>query len=543
MNLLIVDDDRYVIASLEKKMDWHGLGFEQVYTANNIRQAMEIFHKHQVDILISDIEMPHGSGLELLAWIRSEGYNVQAILLTNFADFNYAQKAIELQSFEYYLKPIEFDKLEFIIKKAIKKATISQRNESITSSYTQRNKEKLVEHFWFSYVTYNRCFTRAELQEHLQMNCIDYSLNDCFFPILLNFYPYQLIDNKKIISIFDAKPIDSQLVTIIKETVESHPLKLDGFLKLRTKKEEYLAIFKVVDSKIELTASDLRKLSKHLINPLTIKLQCDVQLCVDSIGKLEDIPQMVQKLQAMHEESINYRNNVFSLQTYKKSEATYVIPNLQLLEEYLDNGANIDFINYCKQYITSLVEKNALNHTVLSSFRLDITQLIYTQLKKKEILAHKLFHGEVDDFLLQQSSRSIEDLITYITYLVDVSIDYMAFTNSKKSVVKTICDYIDQNYQENITRVELAKIVYLSPDYIARIFKKEKGISLFNYIIKKRIDIAKELLVNTNLPIHLISDKVGYGNYSYFTKLFKQETNCTPLDYRKKHGICSEIDV
>jgi two-component system response regulator YesN len=109
----------------------------------------------------------------------------------------------------------------------------------------------------------------------------------------------------------------------------------------------------------------------------------------------------------------------------------------------------------------------------------------------------------------------------------------MAFTNSQKSVVNTICDYIDQNYQENITRTSLAKIVYLSPDYIARYFKKETGISLVNYIIKKRVDIAKELLNNTDLPVHIISDKVGYGNYSYFTKLFKKETNYTPVDYRK----------
>lgn len=59
------------------------------------------------------------------------------------------------------------------------------------------------------------------------------------------------------------------------------------------------------------------------------------------------------------------------------------------------------------------------------------------------------------------------------------------------------------------------------------------GISLINYLIKKRIEVAKDLLSNTDHPVHLISDKVGYGNYSYFTRIFKKETNYTPMDYRK----------
>lgn len=121
MNVLIVDDDRFVVKLLKEKVDWGNLGIEHVYTAHNIRQAKNVFIKQNIHLLISDIEMPYGSGLELLAWARQEGYTIQTIFLTNFADFHYAQKAIELQSFEYYLKPIEIDKLEFSILKAIKR--------------------------------------------------------------------------------------------------------------------------------------------------------------------------------------------------------------------------------------------------------------------------------------------------------------------------------------------------------------------------------------------------------------------------------------
>lgn len=126
MNVLLVDDDVFVVAALQQKIDWNALSIEGVFTAYNVAQAREILQQHTVQILICDIEMPQGSGLELLAWIREERYAVQTIFLTNYADFNYAQKAIELQSFDYFLKPIEFDKLTLIISKAVYKAKEQQ---------------------------------------------------------------------------------------------------------------------------------------------------------------------------------------------------------------------------------------------------------------------------------------------------------------------------------------------------------------------------------------------------------------------------------
>lgn len=128
MNILLVDDDRYIIQALQEKIDWNELDVSHVFSAYNMTQAQEIIHKHPIDLLISDIEMPKGSGLQLLSWIRQENYTIQAIFLTNYADFNYAQKAIELQSFEYYLKPIEFDKLTLIIKKVLLKIKRDQQH-------------------------------------------------------------------------------------------------------------------------------------------------------------------------------------------------------------------------------------------------------------------------------------------------------------------------------------------------------------------------------------------------------------------------------
>ena len=96
-----------------------------------------------------------------------------------------------------------------------------------------------------------------------------------------------------------------------------------------------------------------------------------------------------------------------------------------------------------------------------------------------------------------------------------------------------VCAYIDAHYREEIHREELGELVFLNTDYLSRIFKKEKGISISNYIIQKRVEEAKKLLTQSTLPINTVSLYVGYSNFSYFTKMFKDNTGYAPLEYRR----------
>ena len=75
MNVLLVDDDRFVVAALEKKINWEQLTVTEVLTAFNIRQAQKIIEKNSIDICVCDIEMPGGSGLDLLSWSGNQERN------------------------------------------------------------------------------------------------------------------------------------------------------------------------------------------------------------------------------------------------------------------------------------------------------------------------------------------------------------------------------------------------------------------------------------------------------------------------------------
>jgi two-component system response regulator YesN len=221
------------------------------------------------------------------------------------------------------------------------------------------------------------------------------------------------------------------------------------------------------------------------------------------------------------------------LERYHQKEADYTPPNLALLEELLNLNNPSAFLAETTNYLQAIVNSQILNASVLSLFRLDIVQLVYAYLKGKEIQAHNLYTGKMNDQLFMQSLNSIEDMEKYLNYLVNTATEYRNFAEQPQSVVEKIRHYIRNHYSDDLSRTSLAEIVYLNPDYLARLFKKETGVSLGNYIIQVRIKIAKQLLETSHFSVKTIAIKVGYANYSYFSKLFKQDTGCTPNEYRE----------
>ena len=117
-HLLIVDDEDLTVKRLQAAVDWESLGISQVYTAFSMVQAQKVFCAEQIDIMLCDIEMPAGSGLELLHWVREQGYPTINIFLTGHANFSYAKEALSLETMEYILKPVSFDEVKRVVGKA-----------------------------------------------------------------------------------------------------------------------------------------------------------------------------------------------------------------------------------------------------------------------------------------------------------------------------------------------------------------------------------------------------------------------------------------
>jgi len=101
--------------------------------------------------------------------------------------------------------------------------------------------------------------------------------------------------------------------------------------------------------------------------------------------------------------------------------------------------------------------------------------------------------------------------------------------------VGLVVEYIKGHLDREITRQELADLVYLNIDYLSRIFKKETGSTINDYIIIEKMKFAQIMIHTTILPIGLIATKVGYNNFSYFSKLYKKAIGVSPIEDRNQY--------
>jgi two-component system response regulator YesN len=121
MRLLIVDDDAATVEAIRGAIDWQSVGVDEVGVAYNAAQARRVLKRRDTDIVISDIEMPQGSGLDLLSWARAQGVEVEFLFLTCHERFDYAKSAIKLDAAEYLLKPFNARLMALSLQKTVVK--------------------------------------------------------------------------------------------------------------------------------------------------------------------------------------------------------------------------------------------------------------------------------------------------------------------------------------------------------------------------------------------------------------------------------------
>lgn len=127
--VLLVDDESAVTNSLLHGIDWASLGLAVAGVAMNGLQALEYIQKNPVDIVITDIRMAELDGLSLSQRIYQMNRNIQTIIISGFAEFSYAQKALAYGVIGYVLKPIEYAELTRYLKLAIHK--LDHRRDSV----------------------------------------------------------------------------------------------------------------------------------------------------------------------------------------------------------------------------------------------------------------------------------------------------------------------------------------------------------------------------------------------------------------------------
>lgn len=133
MKLLIVDDEMFAVQGIMDGVRWEELSFDTVLRAYSYAQAVEAFQGSFVDVLLCDIEMPDGSGLELVDYVNRHSPGTQCVILSCHDEFDFARQAVKLSCLDYVLKPVRYDELTGILKNAIAAAEARSRRTMMES--------------------------------------------------------------------------------------------------------------------------------------------------------------------------------------------------------------------------------------------------------------------------------------------------------------------------------------------------------------------------------------------------------------------------
>ena len=125
--VLLADDEPSVTDALSRSIDWAGMGLEVAAVVRNGAEAIQCLQTMPIDIVITDIRMANIDGLSLCQKIAAMGRNVQTIIISGFAEFSYAQKAINYGAIGYCLKPLEYDEIKRYLRRAVQR--LSQNDE------------------------------------------------------------------------------------------------------------------------------------------------------------------------------------------------------------------------------------------------------------------------------------------------------------------------------------------------------------------------------------------------------------------------------
>lgn len=127
MNLLLVDDEAFALEALEHAINWKSLGIDQVFTCGNIKAARQICQESDIQIMICDIEMPNGTGLDLAKWLSENYPDLLILFLTCHSDFSFAKEAISYHAFAYLLKPFDIEEISQAVEEAVQQSRNRQK--------------------------------------------------------------------------------------------------------------------------------------------------------------------------------------------------------------------------------------------------------------------------------------------------------------------------------------------------------------------------------------------------------------------------------
>ena len=165
-------------------------------------------------------------------------------------------------------------------------------------------------------------------------------------------------------------------------------------------------------------------------------------------------------------------------------------------------------------------------------------------------IAEEMGVGDTNELVVQMEKLKIKyllynnkhDAYNEMIRMIDIIFDKMNIKGKlSDDGMRSVIDYIERNLRRGISLEDVANHVNISTYYLSKIFKKEMGVNFITYVTDRKMDMAKEMLANTDIPVLNIALDLAYNEANYFSKAFKKKTGLTPSEYREKYKNRKEV--
>lgn len=526
--LMLVDDDYLVLEFLSKMIPWNELGFEVIGLCEDGQQALNMMKETTPDVIITDIGMPKKDGMTLIRQAKEENPEIQSIFLTCYDDFKFAQEAVRLNAFDYILKET-FDAESIInmvkrLKAEMDQAKISNRILSRMKFLIKENlitlRSKLLERI----LAGDPGAILQWLKKHEQELELESSYKNCV-PVLSFIDDYEKLVRRK----FSEDSLKFSIDNVITETIGRSAKGICLFYREDVFFLFYLCDGYISEEKIQRTMIDilanLRRYLKMSITTLVGKNSPFPNGLTEELHNMLDASEQrfylehgsVKKMNQISYSTLN--PFITFLDSVQEVKRLIIREDRDGLKNWVENWKSSTFTH---QYHPKVIKKWTM------SLLFDIEKMIQSM---------QTLELEYTETVVNRSTveaKTVNQLADWLLESLNHGITRMQEINHqpKKEEIVKAQKYVLLNLDKKISLGEVAAHLHLNPSYFSRLFKKHTNKNFIEYVNEKKIEEAKEFIVNTNESIEKIADRLGFESKGYFFKVFKKYYGVSPTEYR-----------
>lgn len=506
IRVLIAEDELLPRIGLKSLIDWEAQGYELVGECDNGQIALEKARELRPDIVITDIKMPVLSGIELMNRIKQENLPCKFIALSGYDDFEYVRQAL-VQGAEDYLLKLEMNREALL-------GVLNRTKEKIFAERKQAQEKEKKD------LLYARNFSK--LREQFLLDCAHGDLTDPaelarkMEELEVGLPPENLLCFLLRLSPPDAEMqplVPSSALGMVKNVAREYGKA--GIVPMRGRIAGILSLNSRDGTAVSRMADNFRFVLKNALN-LDPQVVCSKVF--DGFG---GIPEAFASLRGLLAE---------------KNPDQLMIPlerDLRLLEKALKSCEREAVLENLSRIREKAAEAEDFYEERLEGVCYTVLFLVNGFCAQNRIERERIF-AEREPYEEVRRMRTPADCARWLEKLGRALDAFFSGNDGSTAVMLRVRRYVCENLGRELSLDMIASAVGLSPGYLSRLFCRQSGGTLVNYISGCRIERAKELLKYSNEKIYEIARQVGYENPHYFSRIFKKHTGLTPYEYKAK---------